>query len=217
MGAVILAHSVNPSAMWAGLRFEWSRQAWWMLPNFGLAMAPAVGAGFLHRWRHRFGFFRWVPLAVTGLLLPNAPYVVTDLIHLKPAVAAAPSRVAVTAGVIPLFFVLVGSGILSFAYCIHVLRREMVDRGWSLRRRVAAEAVVDGLCAVGIVLGRVPRLNSWDVLQPWAILHGIWVVASDPRADVLALLIVVGSSVGVDWLAALWRGFSRGRHGGRMA
>jgi uncharacterized membrane protein len=187
---------------WATLGNEWRLELGWMWVNFALAVLPGLGALALHHWRHHLGPLRWAALAAVVLFLPNAPYVVTDLIHLGPSVATAPRRLDVVAGVLPSFVLLIGSGVLSYAYSLHVLRRELRARGWSRRRRVAAEAAVDALCAVGLALGRISRLNSWDVLDPSRLLQGLRTLTFDPRSVGLALIIVVLAGVGVDWLAS---------------
>jgi uncharacterized membrane protein len=131
-------------------------------------------------------------------MLPNAPYVITDIIHLPYTVHSAPSRAAIVMGVLPIFLVLIGGGVVSYVLTLRLLRLDLRRRGWSRHRRVAAEAVVDFACAVGVALGRIPRLNSWDVVHPGAVLHGLAVVAGDPRAVILALVAIVAASVVVD-------------------
>lgn len=188
--------------VWSAFRFEAHQQLPWMTLNFMLAVLPGVGAFILHRWWHPLGTLRWVVLAVVGLLLPNAPYVVTDLIHLGSSIESAPNRSAVFAGVVPLFALLVATGVLSYAYAMHLMRKHMRGRGWSVRRRVSAEVAVNLVCALGVALGRISRLNSWDVFRPGRMLHGLNVVSLDPRAVGLALVIVLFAGVAVDWAAS---------------
>jgi uncharacterized membrane protein len=190
------------AAAWAALRFETRLQLPWMGVNFVLAVLPGIGAYVLHRWWARIGPLRWAILVAVALLLPNAPYVVTDLIHLGPDIRWAPTRLDVLAGVIPLFTVLVATGVLSYAYTLHLMRKHMRLAAWSRRRRIVTEVAVNLLCALGVALGRISRLNSWDALRPDRLLHGLRVVSLDPRSVVLALLVVVVAGVAVDWLAS---------------
>ncbi len=195
MGAA-LAH------LWSSVRFEAHVLLPWMTVNFVLAVLPGLGAFLLHRRWRRMGPARWVVLFAVGLLLPNAPYVVTDLIHLRDSINGAPNRTAVFAGVLPFYAILIASGVLSYAYTMHLMRKHMRLGGWSRRRRVVAEVAVNLLCALGVALGRISRLNSWDVFRPDRFLHGLHVVSLDPRSVVLALLIVLFAGVAVDWLAS---------------
>lgn len=91
------------------------------------------------------------------LFLPNAPYMVTDLVHLG-EIPGAPlwfdgamiSAFAATGLLLGL-----GSVILVHAVALRVLGRLL---GW------LALLPVLGLCSFGVLLGRFGRLNSWDVL-----------------------------------------------------
>lgn len=188
--------------IWSGFTQELHWQLPWMQVNFVLAVLPVLGAYALHRWWRPMGPVRWPLLALVGLLLPNAPYVVTDLIHLRGSIRWAPSRAAVYAGVIPLFSVLIATGVLAYAYTLHLMRKHMRLAGWSRRRRIGAEVAVSLFCAVGIALGRISRLNSWDVFRPDRMAHGLHRITLDPRSVVLSLVIVLIAGVAVDWVAS---------------
>lgn len=109
----------------------------------------------------RWGVGRLFVLVLFVLFLPNGPYVVTDLVHLRSDVVQTSSDAAVYAGILPLYVVFIGLGFASYALALHevgaYLRR--VGRSSWVRR---AELTLHGLCAVGVLLGRVARLNSWD-------------------------------------------------------
>lgn len=188
--------------VWSGFIRELHWQLPWMRVNFVLAVLPVLGAYALHRWWRPLGAARWPLMALVGLLLPNAPYVVTDLIHLKSSIEWAPSRAAVYAGVIPLFAALIATGVLSYAYTLHLMRKHMRLAGWSRRRRVGTEVAVSLFCALGVALGRISRLNSWDVFRPDRLAHGLHRLTLDPRSVGLALLIVLIAGVAVDWVAS---------------
>ncbi len=181
---------------------EWHIQMYWMRTNLILAVLPAVGALLLYRGWNRLGHLRWALLVAEGLLLPNAPYVVTDLVHLRDDVRWAPSQLYVWAGVVPLFVILIGTGVLSYAFTLHLMRRHMRAASWSLRRRITVEVVVNALCALGVAMGRISRLNSWDVLHPGRLLSGLRSVSVDPRSVLLSLVVVLFAGVAVDWIAS---------------
>ena len=194
--------SAGLGSLWQAFHDEAVWQMPWMRVNLILAVLPVIGAVILYLGWRRLSVLRWPLLGATGLLLPNAPYVVTDLIHLPHAIEWAPSRVYVWAGVVPLFTLLVATGVLSYAYTLHLMRKALRARGWSLRRRVAAEAVVGSLCALGVALGRISRLNSWDVLHPGQLWSGLTTVSFDLRGLFLSLVIVVLAGIVVDWVAS---------------
>jgi uncharacterized membrane protein len=189
-------------AIWAAFRFEARLQVPWMSVNFALAVLPGIGALVLHRWNRHLGFLRWLILVAVALLLPNAPYVVTDLIHLRGGIQGAPNRTDVWAGVLPLFAILICTGVLSYAYTMHLMRKHLRLAGWSRRRRVAAEVAADVLCALGVALGRISRLNSWDVFRPVRLLNGLKAITLDPRSLALALAVVFLAGVVVDRVAS---------------
>lgn len=189
------------STVWHALDYEAHVQGQWMGVNLVLAVLPGVGAFLLHRWRGRRRWGWWAGVAVVMAFLPNAPYVLTDIIHLGPDIQAAPTRAAAVYGVVPLFALMIGTGVLSYSLVLHLLRRELRRLGWSLRRLIVAEALVDAASAVGVVLGRIPRLNSWDIVRPFMMMHGLTVVAFRPEYLVMALFAIVMASVVVDRLA----------------
>ena len=199
------------ATVWRSLDYEAHLQGQWMGVNIVLAVLPGIGAVILHRWRRRRRLGWWLGVAVVVALLPNAPYVLSDLVHLGPDLRSAPDRATAVYGVLPLFALLIGTGVLSYSLVLHLLRRELRDRGWSVGRLVAAEGVVDVACAVGVALGRIPRLNSWDIVRPFEMLHGLSVVAFEPDFVAAALVAIVAASVIVDRLATEAVHMLRGR------
>lgn len=189
------------STIWQALDYESHAQGPWMGVNLTLAVLPGVGALLLHHWRGRRRWAWWAGVAAVAALLPNAPYVMTDIVHLAPDLRAAPTRADAVFGVVPLFVLLIATGVLSYSLVLHLLRRELHRRGWRRRRLVAAEAAVDVVCAVGVGLGRIPRLNSWDLVRPFHMLHGLSVVAFRPEYLAVALVGIVVASVTADRVA----------------
>lgn len=189
-------------SVWNAFAVEWRVQSSWMWVNFVLAVTPAAGAFVLHHWWRRLWGVRWILLGATILLLPNAPYVVTDLIHLRSDMAWSPGPLYAWFGVVPMFALLIASGVLSYAYCMHVLRRTMRGAGWPRRWRALVELSIDTVCALGVALGRISRLNSWDIVRPDRLAAGLRTVSADPRSLMLALIVVVLADVAVDRAAS---------------
>ena len=142
----------------------------WMTWNLLLAVLPALLAVSLFLPTHRRTPAWWCRCAVFAAFLPNAPYVVTDLIHLRGDVSAAPSRGVVLAGILPLYAGFILAGFLAYLVSTELILREVrsLRPGWS---RLPVELAIHLVCAVGVVLGRIARLNSWDTITSprWTI------------------------------------------------
>lgn len=138
----------------------------WMTWNLILALVPAVLSVPLF-WRpHRRSAGWWLGVAVFTLFLPNAPYVVTDLIHLRFNAGLAESDAVLVFGVLPIFAAFVLIGMASYLFCMQAIIREVRSVRPGVDRWVI-ELPVHAVCALGIVLGRIARLNSWDTItQP---------------------------------------------------
>ncbi len=143
------------------------RNRFWMIWNLILATVPLALAVpvFRHQGPRRAGW--WLGLGLLVLFLPNAPYVVTDLVHLRGDVVGARHRH--------------GRGGRRAAGLRRLRGRRLRDlragaarggrlpaeaRAWGAGGR-CMEPAVHLVCAVGVVLGRVARLNSWEpVTEP---------------------------------------------------
>jgi len=135
----------------------------WMTWNLILATIPTVLAVVLFARPHRRSVGWWAGAAVFALFLPNAPYVITDLIHLRTDAASAASDGVVVFGVLPLYGAFVAAGMLAYLACTELVGREVR----SVRTDVppwAVDMALHLLCALGIVLCRIARLNSWDTI-----------------------------------------------------
>lgn len=146
--------------------------------NLFLAWIPLAAAAAVYDLQRRGARLpRLLPLGLVWLLfLPNAPYLLTDLIHLGSRNDA------------PLWFDLVlfsafawtGTllGYLSL-YLMQVVVRRTLGALWSW-------AFVGGsllATAFGIYLGRSLRWNSWAVVtNPGPLLSDVWARVSDPLA-----------------------------------
>jgi uncharacterized membrane protein len=176
--------------IWAALRGN----GFWMTWNLTLALVPLLLAAVLFRVGRRPTIAWWAGMAGFLILLPNAPYVLTDVVHFVPDVQGA-DRLSVTLAFMAQYglFFLVGAE--SYVASVVLLTRWLEGRGRSWAT-VPAELGIHALCAVGIYLGRVARLNSWDiVLRPGRFVDSLADLAA-PRAFALtALTFAVVSAV----------------------
>ncbi len=144
-----------------------------------------VGVSALQRRRPAF-------LATLGawlLFFPNAPYIVTDLLHLRYRTGAPPWFDLIllvsfsTCGLL--------LGFLSLSDVQDVLRRRVGALAASV---FAAAALVAG--AFGIYLGRFLRWNSWDLLsQPAQLLRDVAGRVLNPLSDPKAVAVTALLSI----------------------
>jgi uncharacterized membrane protein len=152
--------------------------------NLFLASLPVVLAGPLARRIAAGSGFRLGPLTlfVGGawlLLLPNAPYLLTEVRHfvldrewreLTARAADDPAALRLAAGAGLLFLLYGAIGLVAFVAAVRPVERALRARFPRLRGgRIALHALV----SLGVWLGLVPRHNSWD-----AVLHPVEVVGS---------------------------------------
>lgn len=165
-----------------------------ILLNLFLAWVPygfslLIAALHLHAPQRRW----WLPmLGVLWLLfLPNAPYVVSDLIHLTDLLNW-PERKP-----IPLWY-----DISLFAIYIWVgmfLGLTSLNTIQAIIKRLYGQAIswlfvlmVTGLCGVGIFIGRWLQWNSWDMLlRPHTVLSEFWNAIRYPTGFLPPYLMVV--------------------------
>ena len=142
----------------------------WMAWNFVLAAVPLVLAVRLFRVppeRRREPRTRewWAGAVAFVLFLPNAPYVLTDVIHLFGDVRAVQSDAVLSFAVLPQYGLFMLAGFLCYVASLILLEGYVGTRQARWMR-----PAIHGLSAIGIYLGRVVRLNSWDVfVRPVAV------------------------------------------------
>jgi uncharacterized membrane protein len=162
-----------------------------LLWNLFLAWVPFILALVVYdRYRRGTPLVRLLPaLALWLLFLPNAPYIVTDFVHLS------------AARVPPLWFD--GVELSAFAwtgmllgfvslYLVHAVVRNRFGAvaGW------AGVIGVLALVSAGVFLGRVKRWNSWDVLtQPRSLLAQLHAHVDDPASLVRATGVTLVTTI----------------------
>ncbi len=134
-----------------------SDQHFYLVYNLALAAIPLVVATLAIRMAPRRPRMSWILLTVWLAFFPNAPYLLTDLIHLR-------ERSDCPLWFDWLLFVSMAGagwmiGMVSLAQVHHHLRARC-----SAMNANAAIVGVVALSAFGIYLGRFLRWNSWDVV-----------------------------------------------------
>jgi uncharacterized membrane protein len=166
-----------------------THQLSFMTWNLFLAWVPyacSLVAVVAHRSQHPC---RGVVCALAGaawiVFLPNAPYMTTDLFRLRDVSSA------------PLFYDVALLATFAWSGCIlgvaslHAVRRVIADYAGPRVAHAAALFFI-GLSGLGMYLGRVVRLNSWDLaLRPGHVLaHAA--SAMSTRAGVMHTLLFAG-------------------------
>jgi uncharacterized membrane protein len=133
---------------------------------------------------HRRGGSRlllWMLGAGWLLFLPNAPYILTDFVHLGRVGGAPLWFDAALIGTFATVGLALGLGSLLVVHHVVEARAGRVA-GWA----VAVSSLV--LSAIGIYLGRFPRFNSWDVLtDPHGLLPVVLHRLADPLGNTFLL------------------------------
>jgi uncharacterized membrane protein len=146
--------------------------------NLFLAWIPLVLAVVVYdRWRRHGPRPALFALGALWLLFfPNAPYIVTDFVHLERTADAPYWYDAVTVAAFAWTGVLLGFASLFLMQTVVRQWRGVVS-GW------AFAGVALALGSLGIYLGRFLRLNSWDAVEHPRVLPSILhAVARDPFA-----------------------------------
>lgn len=173
--AAVVALSAVALGLWA-IRRAWAPPAGfsWLLWNLGLAWIPWIAARRLGAARGRAAAVGWGGLWL--LFLPNAPYLVTDFVHLRQRPPVPLWFDALLFAGFALVGCTLGWGAMEQA---HTRLAREVGR----RRAAIAMAVLFPLVGFGVYLGRFERWNSWDlVTRPRALLGGVLSAAGEPTA-----------------------------------
>ena len=111
--------------------------------------------------------------------------------------------VRVLFGFLPSYAAFVTAGVLSYAFCLHRLRAWLgarsLDPAW-----VAMELGIHLVSAVGVLIGRVARLNSWDaVVRPRTTVWHSLATLSRPSSVLVVVAFAAVLFVGCRLLSLL--------------
>jgi uncharacterized membrane protein len=175
----------------------------WMVWNLWLALVPAVLALILFRPSLRRGATWWLGAAVFVAFLPNAPYVITDVVHLPPDLRAASPSTAMTMGVLGAYAAFIVIGFAAYAFSVLRLVGYLRANGVDRIGLIAAELSVHVLATIGIVLGRMFRFNSWDLIaQPGEVLDKLRVPQTQ-RGVAIVITVLAALAIGTLLFRAL--------------
>ncbi|WP_080238956.1 DUF1361 domain-containing protein [Spirosoma rigui] len=147
-------------------------------------------AGFLSRWLMAGGLAVWLAF------LPNAPYIITDLFHIKNVDAPLLWFDTMT------LFLFAQTGLLAGLYSTLIVHRMVrpLTGAWIAWALMTGTQLLSGF---GIYLGRFGRWNSWDILtKPFALVDALSRVFHDHLS--LKLTLSYGFVLVVLYVAFYW-------------
>lgn len=173
-----------------------------MLWNLFLSLVP-LGFALLFR-RSADQSKKW--LAVLWALLwllffPNAPYMITDLLHISAAKFYVPETkytTDISTWVWMLHLaVVVLLGLLSGLYSLYIIHKAFLKRKRKLLSGVFL-AVVGVLSGYAIYIGRFLRVNSWDILHPVSLFSKL--LSGITGFSVIFSLLMAGCLLFLYWI-----------------
>lgn len=167
----------------------------WMRWNLFLALIPLSLSIGLFQLAPQRSLGWWLGLVAFVVFLPNAPYILTDVIHLVEEIQGTESLLVNSLVIIPRYvlFILLGFG----AYVLSLVNVGLYLNAHALGRWILPmELGLHSLSAIGVNLGRFDRFNSWDLLvRPGSILLEILQDLTSRRAlgfIAIATLVIAG-------------------------
>ncbi len=162
-----------------------------MVWNLFLAIIPYALSSWLFQthWIKKQGFPLLLILGFWLLFLPNAPYLITDLIHLR--------NTATSILWLDLFmlFTFAWTGLLLGAISMHQIFCVLTEK-WNVTVAKRILFMIVFLCGFGIYLGRFQRWNSWELFSdPIILLKDCLDSISNPIYRTRTLGITVGFGV----------------------
>lgn len=165
----------------------------WMTWNLFLAFIPLVLSIWLfRRIKLSRSWIWWLGFTVFYAFLPNAPYLLTDVIHLIDDIRTIQSVWMITLVLIPVYLIVILAGfeayvisLINMGYYLHRIGKSQ----WIL----GMELITHALSAIGIYWGRFLRFNSWDfITQPDALLtQGVEEILGKQPLVIIAITFVI--------------------------
>ncbi|NEO57070.1 MAG: DUF1361 domain-containing protein [Okeania sp. SIO3B5] len=156
----------------------------------------------LLRFPHNFSLLWWFGCLIFMAFLPNAPYVLTDIIHLYQDIRQSNSVWVLTLAVVPQYLLFMFIGFEAYVLSLINLGDYLKGQGWS-NFILGIEFIIHCLSAIGIYLGRFKRFNSWDVVtNPDALVKSVYNDMFN-RGPILVIFITFIVILSLYWLMKL--------------
>lgn len=155
--SLVIARGLLTGNWWFFVMLTWNLFLAFFPLGVALVLRDLRAAGFGSRWLLGVGLAIWLAF------LPNAPYIITDLFHIRDV-----SEPLLWFDTITLFL-FAQTGLLAGLYSVlivHRMLRPLAGSGLTWAMVVASQL----LSGFGIYLGRFGRWNSWDILTKPSLL-----------------------------------------------
>jgi uncharacterized membrane protein len=176
-GASLICVTMVGFRMW----YTQTRHYDFLLWNLALAWVPLLFAGFAYTFARRRGAsYLLVALSAIAWLVffPNAPYILTDFLHLGSMGDISPGWYDVL-----MLFWYAWTGLLLGVVSLYLMQ-EMVASRLGAAASWLFVVLAAALGSVGIYLGRFLRLNSWDLLRrPGPLTSELYGRVTDPASQ----------------------------------
>jgi uncharacterized membrane protein len=174
----------------------------YLLWNIFLAIIPFFISTLLYWYTKKskpIYLFVYIGLFLWLVTFPNAPYIVTDLIHLGHGYMA--NMLYDTM----LLFTVAWVGLLLGFHSLATLEKILLIQ-YSQKKVIIIRLCVILLTSFGIYLGRFVRFNSWDIVtHPSSLFMHIWNVASDPSIYLFAYIFTLVSFIFIYITYTAWQ------------
>jgi uncharacterized membrane protein len=163
---LLLVHSiVNVILQLCKMWYTQSLSGAYFIWNLFLASIPFYISIFLAKHKEQKSIIS-IPLLMAWMLfLPNAPYIITDYVHLYP------SETPNFWFSLLIFFSFALNGLL-YGICSIVIIRKHFFNSLSTINSALLSIAISLLCGYGVFIGRFLRWNSWSVItKPFALLQ----------------------------------------------
>jgi uncharacterized membrane protein len=163
VGLLMAASLVCIALLAARMVYSHSVHYWFLVWNLALAWVPFVFAGLAYTMATARRAVAYVLIVVAAILwlifFPNAPYILTDFLHLGSMGDIVPGWYDVL-----LLFWFAWTGLMLGVVSLYLMQ-DIVARVFGVATSWVFVVMVAGLGSFGIYLGRFLRWNSWDLLR----------------------------------------------------
>ena len=138
--------------------------------NLFLAFIPLSLSFYLFRPQIVRNLLWWILLLIFVSFLPNAPYILTDSIHIIELSQQNYPISSLVLVLIPQYVLFILLGFEAYVISLSQVEQYLSDR-LNFKLLIVVKAIAHALSVVGIYIGRFERFNSWDfVTKPETVL-----------------------------------------------